>query len=501
MVDVDPAQHQSSSPSRKSSDLPSGGDTSSSEAPATLPQATTQSFPIASPQRQPQLANSVYELNKQREIIRVLHKCAFSPCKSTWITAIKNFQSWPGLSAKLVEKHLQATPATLKGHMRQQRMNIRSTKPKPTEETPQDQVVMTSSTEEREHLTTFKVIPLDGKVFSDQTGRFPLTSSLGSKYILILHDADTNSILAEPLKNRSQEELLVKQIKLHSYLIDRGHKPQTQILDNECPQKLKEYFDKNKIHFQLVPPHLHRTNVAERAIATFKDHLIAGLANTDPSFPLHLWDRLLPQAVLTLNLLRPARYNPRLSAWCALNGAFDFNATPLAPPGTKVQFYDPPATRKTWAPHSLDGFYLEPAMQHYRCYRCYIPATRSEWIARTVHFLPHDTPMPKLSSADRITEAARELSIALQNPHPASLIAPIPLQQIDALRKLSEIFNCTLNIDTIGETRVSQSETMAQTRVQNEYDNENSLKKTASTEHKNRGDLAVRLPPELRRDY
>ena len=117
MVDVNPAQHQSSSPSRMSSDLPSGGDTSSSEAPATLPQETTQSFPIASPQRQPQLANSVYELNKQREIIKILHKCAFSPCKSTWITAIRSgfFQSWPGLSTKLVEKHLQTTPGNSKG--------------------------------------------------------------------------------------------------------------------------------------------------------------------------------------------------------------------------------------------------------------------------------------------------------------------------------------------------------------------------------------------------
>ena len=83
------------------------------------------------------------------------------------------FQSWPGLFAKLVEKQLQTTPATPKGHMRQQRMNIRSTKPKPTQETPQNQVVMTSSIEERKHLTTFKVIPLDRKVFFRPNWTFP----------------------------------------------------------------------------------------------------------------------------------------------------------------------------------------------------------------------------------------------------------------------------------------------------------------------------------------
>ena len=66
------------------------------------------------------------------------------------------------------------------------------------------------------------------------------------------------------------------------------------MLENECPGKLKQYFTANKVHFQLMPPHLHRTNAAERAIATFKDHSVTGLASTDPDFSIHLWDRLLP---------------------------------------------------------------------------------------------------------------------------------------------------------------------------------------------------------------
>lgn len=81
---------------------------------------------------------------------------------------------------------------------------------------------------------------------------------------------------------------------------------------------------------------MHRRNAAERAISTFKDHFIAGLASTDKLFPIHLWDRLIPQSILTLNLMRQSRLNPRLSAEAQLNGAFDFNKTPLAPPGTRV---------------------------------------------------------------------------------------------------------------------------------------------------------------------
>ena len=40
----------------------------------------------------------------------------------------------------------------------------------------------------------------EGKIYTYQTGRFPTTSSRGYKYILILYDQYSNSILAEPLK-------------------------------------------------------------------------------------------------------------------------------------------------------------------------------------------------------------------------------------------------------------------------------------------------------------
>eukprot|EP00957_Ditylum_brightwellii_P152663 11620449-Ditylum_brightwellii.AAC.1 len=87
--------------------------------------------------------------------------------------------------------------------------------------------------------------------------------------------------------------------------------------------------------FQLAPPHVHQQNAAEQAIQTFKAHFIACLSSVDPQFPMHLWDTLIPQALLTLNLMCPSHLNPRLSAEAQMNGAFDFNQTPLAPPGTR----------------------------------------------------------------------------------------------------------------------------------------------------------------------
>ena len=91
-------------------------------------------------------------------------------------------------------------------------------------------------------------------------------------------------------------------------------------------------FNNNNVNYQLVPAHYHRTNMAERTIQTFKNHFKAGLATCNPSFPLREWDRLLEQAVLTLNLMRSARTNPNMSAYTFIHGEYDFRATPLAPP-------------------------------------------------------------------------------------------------------------------------------------------------------------------------
>ena len=91
---------------------------------------------------------------------------------------------------------------------------------------------------------------------------------------------------------------------------------------------------------QLVPQDNQRTLLAERAIQYFKAHFISGLCGTDKIFPKNAWDLLLPQATITLNLMRPARANPKCSAYNYLKGIYDFNKNPMAPPGTKVIMHD-----------------------------------------------------------------------------------------------------------------------------------------------------------------
>ena len=184
----------------------------------------------------------------------------------------------------------------------------------------------------RTQMAYLQTVEFTGKVSTDQTGRFPVTSSRVSKYLMVLYDHDSNAILAEPLTSCRERELIQAPCVLHTYLSDRSLNPQYQMLDTECPGGLKKFLRDSSIRFQLVPPHLHHTNAAERVIQTYKDHLIDGLIICDPNFFLHLWDQLIPHATLTLNLLRPSRLNPRLSAESQLNGSFDFNLTPLGPP-------------------------------------------------------------------------------------------------------------------------------------------------------------------------
>jgi hypothetical protein len=153
-------------------------------------------------------------------------------------------------------------------------------------------------------------------------------------------------------------------------LAARGLSVDLQILDNKAGGAYKEAITfKWKATFQLVPPDMHRRNRAEHAICTFKDHFLAILAGVDAAFPPYLWDYLLPQTELTLNLLCQSTINPQISAWNFFQGPFDFNKTPLGPVGCRVLIHAKPATRQSWDFRAKNGFYIGPAMDSYCCFK------------------------------------------------------------------------------------------------------------------------------------
>jgi hypothetical protein len=151
-------------------------------------------------------------------------------------------------------------------------------------------------------------------------------------------------------------------------------------------RQAKKSVKKNAVDFQRVPFHVHRQNSAERAIQTWKNHFCAGLATCDPKFPLTEWGLLMPQADITLNLLRSSRGQPKLSAHACLCGAFDFNQSPLAPPGTRAVVHVTPNQRQNMAPHGVYGLTYATSLL-----RSASP-TRSPWIGFLTKYLSRSTP-------------------------------------------------------------------------------------------------------------
>ncbi len=151
---------------------------------------------------------------------------------------------------------------------------------------------------------------------------------------MVLVEVDGNYINAEPMKNRTAGSMIKAYIALWTRLMATGDiQPTKHLLDNEASAELKAEIKKN-CTIQFVPPNNHRQNLAERAIQTFKNHFKAISAGVDDSFPMQLWDKLVPQ---TLNLLRQSNAAPTVSAYQYAHGNFDYNRMPLAPMGCVVQ--------------------------------------------------------------------------------------------------------------------------------------------------------------------
>jgi hypothetical protein len=242
------------------------------------------------------------------------------------------------------------------------------------------------------------------------------------------------------MKSRSDSEWVKAYYLIHQELTSKGVKPKIQTLDNDASSALKHFFTTNDVEYQLVPPHCHRRNAAEMAIHTFKEHFVAGLTSVNPYFTLQLRDRLLPQAEMTLNLLQTSRQHPQLSAAAHYHVLIDYNKTAFDRPGCNIIAHEKPAKRRTWAPHGQHGYSLGPAMHHYICQNFYISATASERAVDPLEFFTHNSPMPQLSSTDRLIMAANDMTSALKNPHPEVPFAKVGDDKIEALTQLPDIF-------------------------------------------------------------
>ena len=191
-----------------------------------------------------------------------------------------------------------------------------------------------------------------------------------------------------------------------------GAAPTLHILDNEISTAYQRAITANDCTFQLVPPHVHRRNATERAIRTFKDHFLTILAGVSPTFPKDQWDLLLPQAELTLNLLRSSP-SPMLSAWEHLFGRYDFNATPMGPVGCRILIHTKATVHRSWDFRSHDGYYIGPALAHYRCYRTINKESGAVIVSDAIKFRHHYLPSPTITLEDKLLHALQAIHVSL----------------------------------------------------------------------------------------
>ncbi len=139
--------------------------------------------------------------------------------------------------------------------------------------------------------------------------------------------------------------------------------------------------------------------------------MLAGVAD---GFPINQWDELLPQTILTLNLLRQSNVAPNISAYVYHHVSFDYNRMPIAPMGCAVQFHIKPSRQKTFGEHSEDGFYLKTSVEHYRTHIIFCKKTRAKQLADTVFFKHKHITQPTVTPADAIVNAFTKLRDAIQ---------------------------------------------------------------------------------------
>ena len=139
-----------------------------------------------------------------------------------------NYTTWPGLTSKLINRHLPPCISTSRGHMKQEFKGLQSTKPTTNNN---DLFPSSDVPNKKSNQIIFAMYNEESKVYSDLCGRFPYQSSRGNNYIIVAYHYDANAILLHTVKNCNAATLVEGWRCLLKRLTTAGVKPDTWILD------------------------------------------------------------------------------------------------------------------------------------------------------------------------------------------------------------------------------------------------------------------------------
>ena len=171
------------------------------------------------------------------ELVAFAHATLFSPALSALRKALDRgfLPNFPGITAATLKKYPPKSVAMIKGHLDQERKNQKSTKPShaaaPTQQSDDSDTANFPNSDlgnSRTHFCYAAIVDpsnASGQIHSDQTGKFVVASSTGNNYVMVVYDYDSNAIMVEPMRSRTDPCILAAFQVLHTRLVAAGLRP------------------------------------------------------------------------------------------------------------------------------------------------------------------------------------------------------------------------------------------------------------------------------------
>ena len=161
--------------------------------------------PQPSPTPTRQSANNLMPERTKPDLLQWSNATLFIPVEKNLIQSINKvyFATWTNLTSDLTNKNLPSSMAISKGQIHQTRKNIKSTNQKqPMEDPPMKPLTQLTNT------VFTNIINHKSQISTYLTGELPVTSNKGKKYLFVLYEYNSNSILICPMKARSDSKFV-----------------------------------------------------------------------------------------------------------------------------------------------------------------------------------------------------------------------------------------------------------------------------------------------------
>ena len=119
-------------------------------------------------------------------------------------------------------------------------------------------------------------------------------------------------------------------------------------------------------------------------------------------------------------MLRASQLNPKILAYTYIFGHYDFNTTPIVPPGIKIVVHSKPDQCLTWDLNGETGWYVGPSMNHYWCVHYYFTITNQVLNCGTVTLIPHEYLFPEVNFENYLKQEVNDIITLFSAPLPTT---------------------------------------------------------------------------------